>query len=293
MKKIAIYGKQVPAEFRNSIDYILDWVKKNGVEAYVYHPFFEFLLKSGLNGRIKSTFTGYNDLPGKLDAMLCIGGDGTFLEAVSVVREKNIPLVGVHTGRLGFLANITVDELPQAMDLLARDEYELEKRTLLQLSSDTFTFPEFNSALNEFTVYKRDSSSMITIHTLINGRHLNTYWADGLIISTPTGSTAYSMSMGGPIITPDSRNFIITPIAPHTLTVRPIVVPDEAEITLHVESRSGNCMVSLDHRSFALDAGIELKLSKAGFTITTIRLHNQDFFTTLRQKLMWGADKRN
>jgi len=293
MKKIALYGKQVPSEFRNSIDCILDWVKKQGIDVIMYHPFFEHLLQSGINGRIKSTFTGYNDIPDALEAMLCIGGDGTFLEAVSVVREKNIPLVGVHTGRLGFLANITVDELPQALEMLTLHSYDIEKRTLLQICSPHFTFPDFGCALNEFTVYKRDSSSMITIHTLINGKHLNTYWADGLIISTPTGSTAYSMSMGGPIITPDSSNFIITPIAPHTLTVRPIVVPDEAEITLRVESRSGNCMVSLDHRSCNMDTGIELVLKKAPFTISTIRLHHQDFFTTLRQKLMWGADKRN
>lgn len=295
MKRIALYGRNVPDEFRSSIIYILDWMKRTGKEHYIFHPFFEYLNSIGLSDhiRIKSTFTGYYDIPDNIDAIICIGGDGTFLEAVSVVREKNIPLIGVHTGRLGFLANITVDELPQALEMITKNEFEIEERSLLRLTSGSFTFPDFSCALNEFTVYKHDSSSMISISTYINNKFLNTYWADGLIISTPTGSTAYSMSMGGPVISPDTCNFIITPIAPHSLTVRPIVVSDDAEIKLKVESRSGNCMVSLDHRSCNAESGIELFLNKAPFTIRTIRLKNQNFFNTLRQKLMWGVDKRN
>ena len=295
MKKIALYAKVVPEEFRASVIYILEWIERNSLEAYVYHPFFEYLEKEGLarSKFLKSTFTGYYDLPSDFDAFLCIGGDGTFLEAVSVVREKKVPLIGVHTGRLGFLANITVDELPQSLELLAKHKYDIEERSLIKLSSKNFSFPDFDCALNEFTVYKRDSSSMMTVHTYINNKFLNTYWADGLIISTPTGSTAYSMSMGGPIIAPDTSNFIITPIAPHNLTVRPLVVSDDSVITLKVESRSGNCMVSLDHRSCSADTGIEFIISKAEFGIRTMRLHNQTFFDTLRQKLMWGVDKRN
>lgn len=293
MKKIALYGRVISDEARASLAIILDWITSTGIDAYIYHPYYECLQKMGLNGRTRSTFTGYNDLPSDLDAMLCVGGDGTFLEAVSVIREKKIPLVGVHTGRLGFLANITTEELSVALEQLKNGLYDIEERSLLRLTSSAFTFPDFDCALNEFTVYKRDSSSMITLHVGLNGRFMNTYWADGLIISTPTGSTAYSMSMGGPIITPDTRNFIITPIAPHNLTVRPIVVPDDSQISLRVESRSGNCMVSLDHRSCTADTNIELNLMKAPFTVRTIRLHQQDFFTTLRQKLMWGADRRN
>ncbi|PKP17718.1 MAG: NAD kinase [Bacteroidetes bacterium HGW-Bacteroidetes-21] len=295
MKKIAFYGRNIPDDFKSSMTIMLQWIKSNKLETYVYHSFFESLHQLGFTEemKVKSTFTGHQDMPKGLDAVFCIGGDGTFLEAVSLVKDAGIPLIGINSGRLGFLANITIDELPTALDLIQEGEFVIEERSLLQLKSDQFSFPGYDSALNEFTVYKRDSSSMISIKTSINGVYLNTYWADGLIISTPTGSTAYSLSVGGPILAPDSNVFVLSPIAPHNMTVRPLVVSNESEITLIVESRSGNCMVSLDHHSCTIDSGIELHIRKADYKINMIRLKNQNFYNTLRQKLMWGADKRN
>lgn len=211
------------------------------------------------------------------------------MDGVTIVRDSGIPLVGINCGRLGFMADIAQDEIPQALTDLFAGNFTIEERSLLKLeTSRNGLFDEFNFALNEFTVHKKDSASMITIHTYLNNEYLNSYWADGLIISTPTGSTAYSLSVGGPILIPNTQNFIISPISPHNLTVRPIVVPNYHEITLRVEGRSDSYLASLDSRSSIFESSIELKIRRADFQIKVIKLKSHSFYATLRNKLMWG-----
>jgi len=295
MKKIGLFGKVIPKEFEDKFKHIVKWLIANNCELYLQNDYYNVInnnsLLDGLT--IHSFFSGYNDIPRDIDAVLCIGGDGTFLEAVSIIRNTAIPLIGINSGRLGFLANITAGEIEEALNQISNKQYSIEERTLVQFYAKNFSYPDYSFALNEFAIHKRDSFSMISINVFINNQYLNNYWADGLIISTPTGSTAYSLSVGGPILPPNTSCFVISPIAPHNLTVRPIVVPDDVEVKLVVESRTGNCFATLDHRSCLIDSGIEIIIKKADFKINTILLNNHSFFSTLRSKLMWGADKRN
>jgi NAD+ kinase len=225
--------------------------------------------------------------------MLSLGGDGTFLETLSFVRDSEIPVLGINTGRLGFLATVAKSEINDAVEALAEKRFSIEKRSLLSVSGPKGIFGEVNYGLNELTVLKKDTSSMITINAFINGDYLNSYFADGLIIATPTGSTAYSLSCGGPLIMPGSENFVITPIASHNLNVRPFVISDNNVITLKVEGRSPNYLVTLDSRSEVIESSTELTIKKADFYAHLIKLENQSFFTTMRNKLLWGLDKRN
>ena len=220
------------------------------------------------------------------------GGDGTFLEAVRYVRDTKVPILGINTGRLGFFANVAREEISESLDMVLNGSFTIEERSLIHFDSPSNPFVDFPFGLNEFTVQKRDSS-LITIDTKINENYLNTYWTDGLIISTPTGSTAYSMSVGGPIVAPDCRALIISPIASHNLTVRPIVITDNNIIKLKIEGRSKHFMATLDSRSFEFDTGTELELSLAAFSISIVKLSGHSFYKTIRKKLMWGADIRN
>ena len=215
------------------------------------------------------------------------------LDTISLVRDSGIPIVGINTGRLGFLAGISKDAIGSCLDSLIQGRYDLDQRSLIRLETNRSLFGEVNYALNEITIHKKDSSSMIIIHTYLNGEYLNSYWADGLIIATPTGSTGYSLSCGGPIIVPQSENFVITPIAPHNLNVRPIVVSDKYVISLEVEGRSQYFLASLDSRSVTIDSSIQLAARKEDFMAKIVRLHDQNFLVTLRDKLMWGLDARN
>ena len=294
IKKIGLHGSQIRPDFLEYFKILYNKLSNSSFELYIYQPFFNNIQENcQFSMSVKGTFSNFYDLEPDLDLMICIGGDGTFLEAVSIVRTLNIPLVGVNSGRLGFLTNISKDEITNAIDAIIAGNYTLENRTLLELSSSSSIFPDFNYALNEFTIHKLDKSSMIAINTHLNGRYLNSYIADGLIISTPTGSTAYSLSAGGPIVIPDSNSFIICPLAPHNLNARPLVVPDNSIITLNIQSKSENCLVSLDHRSIPIDSLSELKIQKAEFSIRMLNLPDYDFFNTLRHKLMWGVDLRN
>lgn len=227
-----------------------------------------------------------------INLMLVIGGDGTFLEGVHFIKNKNIPILGINTGRLGFLVSLNLNEIQKSLEYIFRGKYSIDSRSMLKLETEHY-FSDFNFALNEFTVHKLDNSSMITIDLLINGIHVNSYWADGLIISTPTGSTAYSLSAGGPIIHPDSKSFVITPIAVHNLNVRPLIVPENSIITLKVSGRADNCMISLDHKSSAVPMNSTFTISKADFHAQLLHCNQYNFFNTLKNKLMWGADKRN
>ena len=290
----AIFGKDFKEGFNESIIEFFNIIKEFGYDILVYEPFYEFIKeKTFFDPKPDKVFKDHFIKEDNIDIVFSIGGDGTFLESVSFVRDLNIPIVGINSGRLGFLANISQEEIPVALQAINNKKYTLEERTLLELDTNNRAFKNFNFALNEITVQKRDSGSMIMIKVYLNGEFVNTYWADGLILSTSTGSTAYSLSLGGPIVMPGSRNFILTPIAPHNLTVRPIVIPENNEITIEVAGRTENFLVSLDYQSEVLEKNSIIKVKAAGFKIKTIRIEGNTFFNTIRDKLMWGFDKRN
>jgi len=290
--KVAIYGRSTSDNLSEHIQLLFHKLNECKAEILIYEPFYTFIKKKlHLTGSIK-TYHSHTDLPGKVDYMLSVGGDGTFLETLTFVRDSGIPILGINTGRLGFLANVAKTEINAAIESLSHKRYSIENRAMLSVIKPENLFGEVNYGLNELTIMKKDSA-MVTIHTYINNDYLNSYFADGLIISTPTGSTAYSLSCGGPLVMPGSQNFIITPIAPHNLNVRPLVISDNNIITLKVEGRSPNYLVSLDSRSETIDASIELTLKKTDFYVHLIKLENQNFFSTIRNKLLWGLDKRN
>ena len=291
--KIAIFGKQFGKHFNDKCAFLFKTLELSNVEISVFRPFFDFLTKeANITVKANSLFDHYNNLPDS-DLFFSIGGDGTFLEAVTYVRERNIPITGINTGRLGFLANNSMEELSEAINEILNKKYFTRTVELLRFDSKPEVFGNMNFALNELAIHKCDSSSMITIHTFIDDNFLNTYWGDGLIIATPTGSTAYSLSVGGPILHPSCHEFIISPIAPHNLSVRPLVVPNDAKITLKVESRKDQFMASLDLRSQILNNGTDIQVKKADFTVLVAERMKYDFYSTLRSKLMWGADIRN
>ena len=291
---IAIFGINIDPVFSPDLAKLFLLLKEREMKIFMFQPFHEFILQHcQLRPEIAGLFRSGKDLPDDVQFLFSIGGDGTFLQSVLTLKNKSIPAVGLNLGRLGFLSDISRDDMNEAIDHILNGRYEIEERSVLQLEEKGRLFGDFNYALNEIAVTKLDTSSMIRIHTHLNGDYLATYWADGLVISTATGSTAYSLSVGGPILTPDSKSIIITPIAPHNLTVRPIVVPDHIPLRLQVEGRGHQFLASLDSRSEAIDFPGELHIRKADFHVQTLKLPGHSFFSTLRNKLMWGADKRN
>ena len=291
--RIAIFGWNIAPIFRDSMMRLLDILHQHDAEVIVYKPFLEYLQQEvGIDVRQTNDFSTPQELKG-VDYFMSIGGDGTFLEAITFVRETGIPMVGINSGRLGFLADIAQSELEFSMEQFFAGKFILQPRSLLKLENEYGLFSSFPYALNEFTVHKQDSSQMITVHVEVGGDLLNSYWADGLIVSTPTGTTAYSLSVGGPIITPESSNFVIAPIAPHNLAIRPVVIPDNEIVKLWVEGRGGRFMASLDSRSAPFENEMVWTISKSDFIINVLKLENQSFYETLRKKLLWGADKRN
>ena len=291
--KIAIYGR----EFNNSV---LPYVQEvfNVLDQYktpilVYKKYLDFIKdKIKLPDHIE-VFTQHTELLGHADVLISLGGDGTLLDTLSLIRDSGIPVIGINFGRLGFLASINKDEIKKAIEALKNNEYSLDKRTLLSLESNYDLFGDENFALNDITIHRRDNSAMMIIHAYMNNEFVNSYWADGLIIATPTGSTAYSLSCGGPIIYPSSQNFVITPIAPHNLNVRPLIIPDDVSLSFEVEARSAKFLVSCDSRTETVDRSVKLTLNKAKFHVNLIRLNNESYLTTLRNKLLWGIDTRN
>ncbi len=291
--KIAIYGR----EFNNSV---LPYVQEvfNVLDQYktpilVYKKYLDFIKdKIKLPDHI-TVFKRHAELIGQTDVLVSLGGDGTLLDTLSLVRDSGIPVIGINFGRLGFLASINKDDIKKAIEALKNKEYSLDQRTLLNLESTYDLFGEENFALNDITIHRRDNSAMMIIHAYMNNEFVNSYWADGLIIATPTGSTAYSLSCGGPIIYPSSHNFVITPIAPHNLNVRPVIVPDDVSLTFEVEARSAKFLVSCDSRTETVDRSVKITLNKANFHVNLMRLHNESYLTTLRNKLLWGIDTRN
>lgn len=294
--KIAIYGINFQESFHDAIYRIFEKLNKFNVAIFVYEPFYEFITENlFFNPRFTKVFNKVEDLDDDMKMIFSIGGDGTFLECAALLKKRNLPIVGINSGRLGFLASISKKGIDKALNNIFENNYSIEKRTLIQakINNETFFVDNFNFALNELTVLKNNNSSMININVSIDDCYLNTYWADGLIISTPTGSTAYSLSSGGPIMLPSSQNFVITPIAPHTLTVRPIIVPDNVSLKIQVQGRGEQFIVALDSRSAFIDYETEIIVSKADFWVNMVRFEDSDFFKTLRKKLMWGLDIRN
>lgn len=288
--RFALFGNTFQAKKSTYVQTLLRVLKQHEAEICICREFYNFLTSDlQLNSFDAELFDGDNF---EADMVISIGGDGTFLKAANRVGRKNIPILGINTGRLGFLADISPEEIDIIFEEIYKNQYTVEERSVLQLKCENETFENPPYALNEIAVLKRDSSSMISIRTAINGSHLTTYQADGLVIATPTGSTAYSLSVGGPIMVPHSKTIAITPVAPHSLNVRPIVIRDDWEITLEVESRSHNFLVAIDGRNESCQEGTRLTISRADYTIKVVKRHNHPFFETLRNKLMWGADIR-
>jgi NAD+ kinase len=291
--KVAVYGKQFQKDVAPFVLELFQELEKAQMEILVYQPFYDYLSKQINLNLFLNTFNSYEELKNDIDLFVSVGGDGTILDATTLIRDTAIPIIGVNTGRLGFLADIAKDQIPKTIKQLVNKRYSIDQRTLLKLETEEPIFGELNFALNEVTISRKDTTSMITITTYINDQYLNSYWADGLIIATPTGSTGYSLSCGGPIVMPGSSNFIITPIAPHNLNVRPLVISDEYKVKVKVEGRASQFLVALDSRIQTIDAGIELTIKKEAFKINMIETETQDFASTLRNKLLWGLDKRN
>ncbi len=288
--KFVLFGNTFQPKKSSHVENLFRLLGQHGAETFVSSDFHHFLTSDlGLNIHPTGLVDG-NDFDA--DMVISVGGDGTFLKAANKVGDKNIPILGINTGRLGFLADISPEEMDATFEEIHAGQYTVEERSVLQLTCEGKTLAIEPYALNEIAVLKRDTSSMIAIRTAINGAYLTTYQADGLVISTPTGSTAYSLSVGGPIIVPHSGTMAITPVAPHSLNVRPIVIRDDWEITLDVESRSHNFLVAIDGYNEACEDTTRLTIHKAPYSVKVVKRYNHVFFDTLRTKMMWGADKR-
>jgi NAD+ kinase len=290
--KVAIHSRPFDIAKLPFVKKIFEQLQKQGAVIRLSNPLQNYLRELGVQVRHESTFGSYREL-GDTELMVSVGGDGTLLEAVTLVRNTGIPILGINLGRLGFLANVSKEKIAHGIEAVFKGQYELDERTMLQLNSTTDLFGELNFALNEITISKRDSASMIVVNTYLDGEYLNSYWADGLIIATPTGSTAYSISVGGPVVLPHSQNFILSPISPHNLNVRPLIISDTGRLSFEVEGRNDNYLVSLDSRSHIVDAKIKLSAHKCDFPTRLVRIEGENFLSTLRQKLNWGMDSRN
>lgn len=295
MRKVAVFGQTYTVNANKEIKILLASLEKYGIEIYLEEVFCKALIKLQHLEKEYSTFSSFKDLNDSFDIFFSLGGDGTTLRAITYVRDLNIPILGINTGRLGFLANVKKDEISEAIDILVEGKYTIQQRTLLSIESDPpiKEFQELSFALNEITIARKNTTSMIGVETFLDGEYLTNYWSDGLIIATPTGSTGYSLSCNGPVVSPNSENFVITPIAPHNLSARPMVIPDHTTIDLNVNSRELDYHVSLDSRITSVPRKTKIRIIKSPFTIKSIIPSNQSFLTTLRTKLLWGEDTRN
>lgn len=293
--KVAIYGQYYQNSTEPIIKDIFIFFNRNNVDMVVEASFLALLREKKIIEKDYETFNKHSELNGSFDMFISIGGDGTILRAATLVRKSNIPILGINAGRLGFLASIQKENIEAFLKMVIEKKYTISPRTLLSLSCSPSNsdIQDINFAMNEITVSRKDTTSMITIETYLNDEYLNSYWADGLIISTPTGSTGYSMSCGGPILTPNVKSLVITPIAPHNLNARPLVIPDETEIRLKVSGREENYLVSLDSRIASIQKESILVIKKTSFKINMVEIPEETFLKTLRNKLLWGEDKRN
>jgi NAD+ kinase len=293
MKNIAIYARKVTKQNVAVFKELLAII-----EQLSWQPILEkdlkkqLVLKAGISEKTL-TFNSHTDFSTGIDLALSIGGDGTFIQTVKFIRDSKVPILGINTGRLGFLANVSVDQMEQTLDAVNRKDFVYQSRSMMRLDMDKNPYGDDNFALNEITIHKKDAASMITVDANLDGKYLNSYWADGLIVATPTGSTAYNLSCGGPIVTPGCQVHMLTPIAPHNLNVRPMVVPDHMPITLSVEGRERRYLISLDGISHSIKQGELVTISKAEFLLNVIKFEDNNFLDTIRNKMMWGIDKRN
>ena len=291
--KAAIYSRVMDESQQANVQLFFDELYRQKIEPVVFLPFLEQIRHFiNLPGDIL-TFSLAEHLTPDFEYIISLGGDGTMLDTVTLVRDKKISIMGINFGRLGFLAGIGQEEVREAVQAIAKRTYVVDKRTLIHLDADFPMFGNIPYALNEFAIHKRDTASMIKVHTYLNGEFLNTYWADGVIVATPTGSTGYSLSCGGPIVFPETGSFVITPVAPHNLNVRPIIVPDDNIISFEVESRSENIICALDSRREIVGKNVSLAVKKEDFKVSLLRLSENSFLQTLQNKLTWGLDKRN
>jgi NAD+ kinase len=290
---VALYNRTFDEQDVPILLNILKMLNDHKLQLIFYKDFYEKLQPYMQFDYSPRFFTGKKDLPPHTDMLFSLGGDGTLLDTICFVGNSNIPVIGINLGRLGFLAAIPEEEVEGAILALVRGSYTIEKRTLLHLDASVPLFNGAPFALNEFTIHRKDSSSMIKIHTYLNGEFLNTYWADGLIVATPTGSTGYSLSCAGPVIFPQTSSFAITPVAPHNLNTRSIVVPDDNIISFEVEGRTEQFLCTLDARTEVITSSVQLAVKKENFTISLVRPDEHNFLKTIRQKLYWGIDRRN
>ncbi len=291
--KAAIYSRILEDDQQEDVQLFFDELRRQKITPVVFHSYFE-QVKGRINlGEDTQTFTLSEQLTEDIEFIISLGGDGTLLDTITLVRDKPVFIMGINFGRLGFLASIGREAVSTAVKAIANRTYVVDKRTMIHVDADLPLFGNVPYALNEFSIHKRDTASMIKIHTYLNGEFLNTYWADGLIVATPTGSTGYSLSCGGPIVFPESGSFVITPVAPHNLNVRPLIVPDDNVISFEVESRSENIICALDSRREIVGKYVQLAVRKEEFPIKLLRLSENNFLQTLHNKLTWGLDKRN
>jgi NAD+ kinase len=292
--KVAIFGQYYQNDTRPIIKDIFVFFNRNNVEMVIEENFLKILYEEKIVEKQYKTFSSHTDLDNSFAIVISIGGDGTILRAATYVRDSGIPILGVNAGRLGFLAKVQKESIESFLQIVLEKKYSITERTLLSMEcSPALAQMSVDFAMNEVAVSRKDTTSMITIETFLNGEYLNSYWADGLIIATPTGSTGYSLSCGGPILTPDVKALVITPIAPHNLNARPLVIPDDTEITLKVSGREEQYLVSLDSRITSVSNNSVLKIKKTPFRINMVEIPEETFFKTLRNKLLWGEDKRN
>ena len=290
---IAVYGRKLKPNATEHVAHFFKLLKAKGISYTVYSPFQRHLINDHQLQIDDDVFTKKKEITKSIDFVFSLGGDGTILDIVSWIGKKEIPVVGINFGRLGFLASSSIADIEESLNAIIEGKHVIDGRSLIQLETNKKLFGNSSFALNEFTVQRVETSSMITVHAFLNGQHLNSYWADGLIIATATGSTGYSLSCGGPVIYPNSKNFVITPVAPHNLNVRPMVVPDDVELKLKIEGRSKRFLTTLDSRNKTIDASFELTLRKAPFQAQLVRLSSSSFVNAIREKLLWGEDLRN
>ena len=292
--KIAIYGRQFNNTVLPNVQQVFNILAEQNIETLVHDKYNHFISGKIFFPKKFQIYRNYQDLMlSDVDVMISLGGDGTLLDTVTLIRDSNIPVIGINFGRLGFLASINKDDISSAINSLINKEYTLDKRVQLCIESELNLFGNENFALNDVTIHKRDTSAMMIVHAYLNGDFLNSYWADGLIVATPTGSTAYSLSCGGPIMFPGSGNMVVTPISPHNLNVRPIVLSDTNVLSFEIEGRSSKYLLTCDSRTEVIDTSIKISVKKADFGINLIRLNNENYLSTLRNKLLWGIDTRN
>jgi NAD+ kinase len=290
---IALFGKTVHQRNVNHIVFLFETLRKNKLQFCIEEKYANILKETYKLQIEEPTFSNYQDIKSDTEMLISLGGDGTILEAITFIKEAETPILGINFGRLGFLANVSVEQIEQAIEIVAKGKYIIDKRTIIEINSNNKLFGNVPYALNEMTLQRKDQSSMITIKTFLNGELLNSYWADGLIISTPTGSTGYSLSCGGPILYPTSNNFVITPVAPHNLNVRPIVVSDDVILSFEVSGRENSFLCTLDSRFETIDSSFQIALKKAPFKANLVRLTDMNFIIALKTKLNWGSDQRN